>query len=149
MKVSTVLKSGIGLIYTTILIWAVYLGVIWLTQFIIKLSWTGAILFWLIGTPITIGLFQAFASLAAIPVIYLMKGSKWICWLLLLPTLYFLFSFGWFLWTLGSAIGGALIWLLLVSWFCETAWLFVAYFTAAIGSAYESGNVDYSGTQAI
>lgn len=140
MTTSTILKSGIGLIYTAILIWTVYIGVMWLTQFIIKLTWIGAILFWLIGIPVIIGLFQALASIAAIPVVYLMKNSKWICWLLLLPTLYFLFSFGVFLWTLGLAIGGVLIWLLLISWFCETAWIFVVYFIAAIGSAYDTSD---------
>lgn len=138
MKPSIILKSGVGLVYTTILITGIYFGVVWLTQFVIKLTWTGALLFWLIGIPIVIGLFQFFATTAAIPAVYLMKGSKWLSWLLLLPTIFFLFSFGRFLWILASDIGGVLIWLLLISWFAETAWMFVAYAMASIGSAYDT-----------
>lgn len=140
MKISTVIKSAVGLIYTTILIAALYFGVVWLTQFVIKLTWIGAALFWLIGIPVIIGLFQFLASTAAIPAAYLMKGSKWLSWLLLLPALFFLFSFGRFLWILASDIGGVLIWLLLISWFCETAWMFVAYVLVSIGSAYDTEN---------
>lgn len=138
MKLSTILKSGLGLIYTTALIAAVYMGVIWLTQFIIKLNLTGAILYWLIGIPIIVGLFQFIASIVAIPAIYLLKGSKWMSWLLVLPTLFFVYSYGSFLWNLASAIGGVLVWLLLISWFLETIWLFVAYLMVAMGSAFET-----------
>lgn len=137
MKPSIVLKSGIGLVYTTILITAIYFGVVWLTQFVIKLTWTGAVLFWLIGLPIIIGLFQFLATTAAIPTVYLMRGSKWLSGLLLLPAMFFLFSFGRFLWILASDIGGVLIWLLLISWFLETAWIFAVYAMASIGSAYD------------
>lgn len=137
MKVSTILKSGLGLIYTTIVLTLVYFGVVWITSYIIKFSWTGAILFWLIGIPVIIGLFQAIASIMAIPICYLLKGAKGLAWILLLPTLLFLWSYGHFLWMLASGIGGILVWLLLISWFCETVWLLIAYFMIAIGSAYE------------
>lgn len=137
MKILTILKSGVGLVYTTILIAAVWFGAIWLTQFVIKLSWTGAIIFWLIGLPIMIGLFQFLATLMAMPTVYLIKGSKWLSWLLLLPVVYFIFSFGRFLWLIAANVGGALIWLLMISWFAEIAWVFVAYLMVSIGSAYE------------
>ncbi len=137
MKPSVIFKSGVGLIYTTILIAATYFGFVWLTQFVIKLNWTGALVFWFIGIPIVAGLFQFLATTAAIPTMYLMKGSKWLSWLLLLPTVFFLLSFGRFLWILASDISGVLIWLLLISYFLETAWLFVAYAMASIGSAYD------------
>lgn len=139
MKISIWLKSGLGLIYTTILLAAAYFGTVWLTKFIINFTWLGAILFWIIGLPITIGLFQFLASVAAIPSVYLLKGSKWLSWVLLLPTLFFLYCLGSFLWELASTIGGILTWLLLISWFCESAWLFVAYFMVAIGSAHDTG----------
>lgn len=138
MKVSVILKSVVGLVYTTVILAAIYFCVIWLTKFVIPLSWTGAIVFWVVGLPIAIGLFQFLATMAAIPAVFLMKGSKWLSWLLLLPALFFLFSFGRFLWIVASGVGGALIWLLLISWFCEIAWLFTAYAIAAIGSAYDS-----------
>lgn len=137
MRLSIFLKSGLGLVYTTILIAVVYFGAVWLTQFLIKLTWIGAIVFWLVGIPIAIGLFQLLGSLAAIPSVYLMKGSKWLSWILLLPAIYFLFCFGRFLWILASNIGGALCWLVLITWFCETAWLFIIYALTAIGSAYD------------
>lgn len=140
MKLSTILKSAVGLIYTTIFLIVVEFGAVWLTQFIIRLDWTGAIIFWLIVIPIAIGLFQFIATIAGIPVVYLFKGSKWISWLMLLPTLYVLYSYGAFLWNLASAIGGVLAWLILISWFFETAWLFVSYCYIAIGSAYESAD---------
>lgn len=141
MNASIYFKSGVGLIYTTILFFVIYLGLVWLSQYLIGFTWKGAILFWAIGLPVIIGLFQAIASLAAIPTMYLLKRFKWLCWLLLLPMLYFAYRFGAFLWELASAIGGILTWLLLISWFCETVWLFVAYFIAAIGSAYETDEV--------
>lgn len=138
MRFSTILKSGLGLIYTSIIIAAIYFVLVWVTQYIVNFTWTGAILFWLIGLPIMIGLFQAIASIAAMPVVYLMKGSKGVSWLLILPASFFLFSFGTFLWTVASSVGGILIWLLLISWFSEVVWLFVAYFMVAISSAYNS-----------
>ena len=73
----------------------------------------------------------------AMPTVYLMKGSKWLSWLLLLPVVYFIFSFGRFLWLIAANVGGALIWLLMISWFAEIAWVFVAYLMVSIGSAYE------------
>lgn len=144
MKPSVIFKSGVGLIYTTVLIAATYFGVVWLTQFVIKLNWIGALVFWLIGIPIVAGLFQFLATTAAIPTMYLMKGSKWLSWLLLLPTVFFLLSFGRFLWILASNIGGVLIWLLLISYFLETVWLFVAYVMASIGSAYDYGQTNHT-----
>lgn len=137
MKATTFLKSGIGLIYTTVLMAAVYFGIIWLTQYIVNLSWTGALIFWIVGAPIVIGLSQAIASLAAIPTAYLMKGAKWMGWLLVVPVLYFMISYGAILWHVASSVGGLLVWLLMISWFGETAWLFIAYLYIAIGSAYE------------
>lgn len=137
MKALTCFKSGIGLIYTSIILAALYFGVVWLTQYVVLLNWTGAILFWLFGLPIVIGLFQAVASVLAFPVVYLLKGAKWMCWLLLLPMLYFSYSFGHFLWMIASAAEGILVWLLAISWFMEIGWLFVAYFMIAMGSAYE------------
>lgn len=142
MKLSTCIKSGLGLIYTTVLLGAAYCGIVWATQYIIRLNWTGAILFWLIGIPILIGLFQFISVLAAIPSVYLLKGSKWLSWLLALPTIFFMFGLGSFFWRIASSIGGLLIWLVMISWFFETAWLFVAYFMSAIGSAYEEGETD-------
>ena len=132
------IKSGIGLIYTTLLTAAFYFGMVWLTQYVIKLTWFGAFLYWIIGIPIIIGIYQFIATLAAIPTAYLLKGARWMCWLLLLPTLYFFLNFGYFLWKIASGIGGVLIWLLMISWFFENAWLFFAYFNTAIGSAYDT-----------
>lgn len=142
MKISTFIKTGIGLVYTTILMAITLYGVSWATQFLIKLTWVGAILFWLIGVPIVIGLFQAIAALAAIPAVYLLKGAKWLGWLLVLPMLFFIYTFGAFLWKIASSIGGVLTWLLMISWFCETAWLFVAYLQIAIGSAYDTDKTE-------
>lgn len=79
MKVSTCFKSGIGLVYTSIILAAIYFGAVWLTQYVVLLNWTGAILFWLFGLPIVIGLFQAVASALAFPAVYLLKGAKWMC----------------------------------------------------------------------
>lgn len=138
MKALTFFKSGVGLIYTTILFWLLYFVFIWVSRYILLLNWTGAILFWIIGLPIAIGLFQAISTVAAIPAVYLMKGAKWIGWILVLPCIYFMFSWGYFLWNVASAIGGLLVWLLSISWFLETAWLFVAYLMVAIGSCYET-----------
>lgn len=137
MKASTFLKSGVGLVYTTILIAALYMGIIWLTRFVVNFTWTGALLFWGIGLPIVVGLFQFIATFSAIPVVHLMKGAKWLSWLLVLPALFFVYSLGAFLWKIASSVGGVLIWLLMISWFAETAYLFVSYLYIAIGSAYE------------
>lgn len=140
MKVSTILKSGLGLIYTTVILAVVYMGIVWLTQYIVNFTWTGAILFWLIGLPIAIGLFQVIATIMAMPIGFLLRGTKWFVWILLLPTTFFLWSFGRFLWIAASEIGGILVWLLLISWFFETAWMLISYFMIAIGAAYEPTN---------
>lgn len=136
MKVSVLLKSGLGLVYTTVILLLVYFGAVWLTKYIVTFSWVGAILFWLIGLPIVVGLFQGLAAIIAVPIVRLMKGARWACWLLLLPTLYIVYCFGYWLWAVASEIGGVLCWLLAISWFLEIAWLFIAYFLTAMSAAY-------------
>ncbi|MBD5267963.1 MAG: hypothetical protein HDS41_07315 [Bacteroides sp.] len=135
----TLSKSALGLIYTVLIMLAIEAGLIWLTRYLIFFNWTWgwALAFWVIGLPLIIGIFQFLATISAIPAVYLMKGSKALGWILLLPAIYFIVSWGYFLYNVASSIGGILTWLIFISWFAETAWFFGAYSFIAIGSAYE------------
>lgn len=133
-------KSAVGLIYTTLIMLVIEICFIWLTRYLIMFNWNWwwAIAFWMIGLPLIIGIFQVLATISAIPTAYLMKGCKAFGWILLLPSLYFTGSWGYFLYNIASSLGGILTWLLVISWFFETAWFVGSYSFIAIGSAYEN-----------
>ena len=134
------LKAVLGLVYTTLIMFACEFGILLLTYKVVQIHWTilGVLAFIFIGLPIIVGIFQLLATLLSIPVSYLLKGSRYISLVLLLPALYFSFSFGRVLWMIASAIGGISIWIFMVAWFFEFVWLFGAYVMIALSSAFES-----------
>ena len=133
------LKSIAGLIYTSIVLFLLEFGIVYGAALILRInwSWIGAILFWMFAMPVIIWLFQTLASVIAIPCAALMKRTKYLSLLILIPTIYFLFSFGKIMWLTASGIGGVLIWLICISVFLEFAWLFCVYAYVSIGSAFE------------
>ena len=141
MNIKSILKGCAGLIYTVILFLVLYFALIWVTRCILRLSWSGPVILWLLGFPIAIAIFQALATLAGVPIAYLMKGTRHFSWILVAPALYFIFSFGSVLWVCASTVGGVFIWLLAIAWFSETAYFFYAYLIIAIGAAFEESDV--------
>lgn len=138
MTIKKLLGGGAGLIYTVVLFLALNVLFVWLSQYLVSFTWIGAAVFWIFGLPIIIGIFQTIASLASLPIVYLMKETRYLSLLLIIPALYCVFSLGHFLWILASSIGGILIWLLAITWFGETAWFFIACLILAISSAFET-----------